>query len=99
MAAASEASSPVPVISASTPSVRYSRNTGRSLVTTGRSLASASSTARPQPSFVDGNASASAARYQPGRSVSLTVPSCTTSSPSRNPTRSVSARHSSRYAR
>ena len=49
---------------------RYSRNTGRSLVTTGRSALIASSTARPKPSFTDGKASASAARYQAAISAS-----------------------------
>ena len=76
-AAASAPASSTGTIRASWPGRRYSRKTGRSEATTGSPALIASSTARPQPSLMDGNASTSAAAYQPGSSASGTVPSST----------------------
>ena len=53
----------------SSPSRRNSRSTGRSLATTGRPAAWASSTTRPKPSRSEGNAKTSAARNRAGMSV------------------------------
>src|SRR5690242_11213188 len=78
---------------------RDSRKTGRSEATTGRPALIASSTARPQPSLVEGKASTSAAAYQPGSSASGTVPSSTTSSPRRRPRSGIEASTRSRYSR
>ena len=73
-----------------TPSTRYSWKTRKVGGDGGAiALASASSTASPQPSFVEGKARPSVAWYQPTNSSSGTVPRMITSLPSARPKASI----------